>query len=83
MGKGVCDSCRGVAVIVGENELVRVSDLDHCPFALDYTQEQYIIEVFVDRNNNRLTISTGELPQWLYQGMRIIDDWQEANKEQT
>ncbi len=68
-------------VIVVDDELVRVSDLNHCPFALDYTQEQYMIEVYADRVSGRVMIATGELPQWLYQGIREIESWQESQKD--
>ena len=68
-------------MIVVDGDLVRVKELDYCPFALDYNQESYIIEVYSDRINNRLMIPTGELPQWLHQGMGVIAEWQEANKD--
>ena len=80
MGEGVCDSCRSEVIVV-DGELYRVSDMDYCPFAIDYNQEGYIIEAYKDEQNGRLKYPKGELPEWLFQGIAVVEDWLETQKD--
>lgn len=81
MGQGVCNSCKGQLVPLDEGEFVRIAELDYCPFAIDYTQEQLIIEMFNDQEANRMNLPKGEQPLWLGDGLSYIADWLDRNKD--
>lgn len=80
-GSGVCDSCRGQVVPLDDGYYVRIAELVYCPFALDYTQEQLLIEMFNEDQRDRMHLPRGEWPIWLQQGIDYIADWLERNRK--
>ena len=67
-------------VITGNGEFIRIAELGYCPMALDYGQEEYITECWMDYQNGGLGIPLAELPEWLYEGIAECAKW-ERNKE--
>lgn len=84
LGPDKCNRCKRQIVEVGNGRIVKIEKLEHCPFAFDFTQEEFILQAFRDRERGGLGV-VGNMAGWLVEGFDAVDEYQaeKAKKERA
>lgn len=74
-----CPICAGGETIVLMDEYC--VPIDECPWTYDYTQESYIVEAYGHYQNGHLIYPLNETPEWLSQGITLLNRIENERRE--